>query len=59
MLIMIRNPGMFFCFDLLRYNLEISIVVLEAVVQLELNLKHGSSSVRVESCCSTGAESEA
>uniref|UniRef100_A0AAF5DPG4 Uncharacterized protein n=1 Tax=Strongyloides stercoralis TaxID=6248 RepID=A0AAF5DPG4_STRER len=46
MLVTIKNPGMFFCFDLLRYSLDIIIIVLEAVVQLEQNLEHESFSER-------------
>uniref|UniRef100_A0AAF5CZR6 Uncharacterized protein n=1 Tax=Strongyloides stercoralis TaxID=6248 RepID=A0AAF5CZR6_STRER len=59
----------YFCFDLLRYNLAIVTVVLEAVVKLELILDNGDFSGRnsrivedvvrgIGGCCSTEAGSK-
>ena len=41
-----ESKYVFFCLNLLCFNLDIIVVILEAVVQLELNLKHRNSSER-------------
>uniref|UniRef100_A0AAF5DM18 Peptidase M14 domain-containing protein n=1 Tax=Strongyloides stercoralis TaxID=6248 RepID=A0AAF5DM18_STRER len=61
MLITMKNPGMFFCFDLLRYSLDIIIIVLEAVVILKISAGYDKESRHCyrcfEGCYSTETES--